>query len=197
MKVFIPIILTAIFTALVVIAYLIFSDMKVNKELFETLKKETTQSTEMQLENVRNEDNHINEISSVAGKICYLTESIPPLEVNLKNIDSEEITNLFTKLNDTSYSFDNVAPGSYIAYAYVKDIRDSIGGYTKYLACQEESEECSSHELKIFEVEKGQNVTGIDICDWAAIEPGQDSGLSEDEDSLMNSGIPFEGMLPL
>jgi len=94
----------------------------------------------------------------VSGRICYHSERIPPMTLYLPNMDKNKLTQISISENQMSYQV-QLEPGSYLAYAWTLNF-EMAGGYTH-----------ADHRLRTFEVEAGQSLTGIDICDWYG-EPG-------------------------
>jgi fermentation-respiration switch protein FrsA (DUF1100 family) len=71
--------------------------------------------------------------------------------------------------SDTSYRLSDVTPGTYLLYAWLDD-GETGGSYSKAVPCGL-SASCTDHTLIPVTVKPGQNVTGIDVCDWYGPPP--------------------------
>ncbi|HSX39383.1 MAG TPA: hypothetical protein VLI92_02225 [Candidatus Saccharimonadales bacterium] len=101
---------------------------------------------------------------NVSGKICYPGEGIPPLKIYLQNTTTNAVLVQSTSQNQNSYSFSNVIPGTYYAFAYVKG--GNLGGdYSPAVPCGL-SVNCTDHKPIAVNVVSGSSLTNIDICDW-------------------------------
>ena len=60
-------------------------------------------------------------------------------------------------------------PSQYIAYAYPNQPEASGGLYSEAVPCGLTAG-CTDHSPLVFQVEAGQTVAGIDICDWSSPE---------------------------
>lgn len=171
MKYYLYLILTLIFFALTGIGFLLYKNFELNKVTIkdnmvrmidETSDKIFLSETD---DTVYVEGNDEREpMGTISGRICYASESIPPLVIYFENIDTGEVYSLETELNQSDYQID-VTPGSYVAYAYVLGIEDTPGGYTEAVTCGLTTE-CADHELIGFEVGDNELASNIDICDW-------------------------------
>jgi len=66
--------------------------------------------------------------------------------------------------NETHYRIEGVLPGTYIVYAWLDD--GKMGGtYSKAVPCGLTAS-CTDHSLLPVQVKAGQDVAGIDVCDW-------------------------------
>ncbi len=86
-----------------------------------------------------------------------------------------------------------VPAGSYNVMAYVGS---SFGGYTEFVVCGMDVENCTSHELVSLPVKVGETVRDIDIMDWyfTGHEGGEEWA---DEDGDVYGGEPMENPTPL
>jgi hypothetical protein len=105
---------------------------------------------------------------SVTGKICYPSEFIPEMTLFIQDLSSQEISELYIAENQDRYSLD-LAPGRYIAFAYLNSGASIIGSYSNAVLCGLNAG-CTDHSLVEFEVNAGQTLGDIDICDWYSSE---------------------------
>ena len=71
--------------------------------------------------------------------------------------------------SETRYRIEGVLPGTYTVYAWLDD--GELGGsYSKAVPCGL-SVDCTDHSLIPVTVNAGQDVTGIDACDWYGPPP--------------------------
>lgn len=165
-------ILTLIFIALAGIGYLIYTNSTQKPLDFiptpsnVITDKTTEEKADDKMDKMPIENNFR---GAVKGKLCYPSEGIPPLEVYLKDKNSKEFEYQLTQLNQQTFEFTDVVPGTYTAYAYTLDSQDFGGGYTPAVACGL-SVDCTDHSLIEFDVVAYQTVMGIDICDWYGAE---------------------------
>lgn len=104
----------------------------------------------------------------VEGQVCYPSSGIPPMNVYLQLIGTENVITVPIAQNQSSYSVE-LPNGSYQAYAWLPDF--SIGGsYSQAVACGL-SAECSDHSLITFDVTGGSTTGGVNVCDWYG-DPG-------------------------
>ncbi|HEY5571520.1 MAG TPA: hypothetical protein VIK64_00780 [Anaerolineales bacterium] len=103
--------------------------------------------------------------NNVTGNICFPDGEIPEMTVYLEETDNENLVEIGIDPGQTSYETD-VEPGTYIAYAWLKDF--SRGGlYSRAVPCGMGTE-CEDHSVLAFTVEQREVRDGIDICDWFA-----------------------------
>ncbi len=172
MKYYLYLILTLIFAALLGIGFLLYRNLQVTKiSVTENVNKMIDETDDTGT--VLVESNGYKEpMGIISGKICYASESIPPLVLYFENVETGDITSLETELNQGNYEIE-LAPGNYKAYAYVKGIDDNPGGYTEAVTCGL-SVDCEDHNLIEFEVKDKELTSNIDICDWyGALVPEQ------------------------
>lgn len=105
---------------------------------------------------------------TVSGRICYPSEFIPEMTLFFQEISSQEISEVYISENQNEYNM-NLIPGRYIAFAYLNSGATLMGSYTNAVLCGLNAG-CADHSLVEFEVEAGQNVEDIDICDWYSTE---------------------------
>ncbi len=105
---------------------------------------------------------------SLEGNLGYPSEQIPPLEVYAFNSkDMKDYRKVKTVQNQGSYSFEDLAPGTYVVVAYASDTY--AGGYTEAVPCGL-SVSCTDHSLIKVEVRSNEVTKGIDLKDWYAPE---------------------------
>jgi hypothetical protein len=102
----------------------------------------------------------------VTGKICYPSESIPPMTVYFRSTLDSSVKTLEIEADQNTYSV-NLEPGTYVAYAYPKDETTHGGMYSAMVSCGL-ADHCKDHTLLPVEVRTGETVSDIDICDWYA-----------------------------
>ena len=112
-------------------------------------------------------DEEATSLGSVAGKLCYPSEGIPPLTLYLQNTSTQAYIVQNVPANTGSYVFSDVPEASYIAFAYTDGTGvNSLGGaYTPAVPCGL-SVSCTNHKPLAFGVAAGLTASGIDICDW-------------------------------
>lgn len=99
--------------------------------------------------------------TQVSGKVCYPGGIATDLKAYFQNTITNQAVELPIAAGSAQYSVE-LTPATYIAYAWVTDF--SIGG--SYSACGQTSG-CGDATPKSFTVAPGQQVTGIDLCDWS------------------------------
>lgn len=103
--------------------------------------------------------------NNVTGSICFPGDDIPDMTLYLEDTEKETVVELPVAAGQTSYEV-NLSPGTYIAYAWLKDF--SRGGlYSRAVPCGLK-EGCDDHTLLSFSVVRTEVTKGIDICDWFA-----------------------------
>jgi hypothetical protein len=103
------------------------------------------------------------EFATVQGEICYPSGQIPAMTAYFMNTTLRKQFELTIYENQNSYTL-QLPPGQYYAWAVAPQYQ--IGGYySEYVACGM-IETCTNHSQKLFEVQAGAAVQGIDICDW-------------------------------
>lgn len=108
------------------------------------------------------------EAGVVSGKICYPSEFIPEMTVFFQESTAGDITELTILENQSTYNID-LTSGRYTAFAYLNSGASLGGAYTQMVLCGLAAE-CSDHTLVEFDVQNGETVKAIDICDWYAPE---------------------------
>jgi hypothetical protein len=102
---------------------------------------------------------------NVTGKVCSPAEGVPAMNAYFQETTSNGVVVLPIAINQTTYKI-NLAPGTYIAYAWMPDF--SLGGlYSKAVPCGLKAS-CQDHTPLPFTVTTGDMLTGIDLCDWYA-----------------------------
>jgi hypothetical protein len=104
----------------------------------------------------------------ISGKICYPSEFIPEMTAFFQEISTQQITELPIAENQASYTF-LLPPGKYVAYTYLNSGAALGGSYSNAVLCGL-STGCSDHSLVQFDVNPGDTLSAIDICDWYAPE---------------------------
>ena len=127
----------------------------------DTVNLETAETQE----STSSEDNQNPPEGDLAGQICYPSEGIPPLTVYIDDVNSDYVLEYDTSLNQSSLELDGVPVGTYVAYAFVKNIESDGGGYTEAVPCGLDVD-CEDHTLIEFEIKEGEVTTGVDVCDW-------------------------------
>lgn len=106
------------------------------------------------------------ENGTVMGSVCFPGESIPEMTLYFKEINRGDLA--YENISENQSSFSTILPpGSYIAFAYpVNSSTENIGGmYSQAVLCGF-GDECTDHAPRVFEVLPGEEISGIDICDW-------------------------------
>jgi hypothetical protein len=99
----------------------------------------------------------------VQGKICYPSDRTPAMTAFFMNTTIRKRFDLPIYEDQDTYSI-QLPPGEYYAWAVAPQYQ--IGGYySEYVVCGM-NEECTDHNQLLFEVRSGENISGIDICDW-------------------------------
>jgi hypothetical protein len=103
-------------------------------------------------------------VGQVSGQLCYPSEPpLPPMTLYFEDTNSGVITTLEHTDGTDMYQVD-LAPGSYVAYAWRTDY--SIGGsYSQSVLCGLDVS-CTDHSLVGFDVAAAGQTNDIDICDW-------------------------------
>jgi hypothetical protein len=85
----------------------------------------------------------------------------------------------------------SLPPGEYIAYAWLPDF--SLGGlYSKAASCSRAA--CSDHSPIPFKVAAGEQIAGVNICDWYAFAIPLPPGKSQNQTTGAISGrVDFPG----
>ncbi|GAB4581370.1 MAG: hypothetical protein Fur0022_41170 [Anaerolineales bacterium] len=100
---------------------------------------------------------------TVTGQVCYPSEFIPAMDAYFRNTNTGELTELAIAENQSEYSLE-LPTGIYEAFAYLQS--GELGGsYSQAVLCGL-SVECIDHSLVTFEVQTGQTVANVDLCDW-------------------------------
>lgn len=99
--------------------------------------------------------------AQVSGKVCYPGGIATDMKAYFQNTTTNQAVELPIAAGVAQYTVE-LTPGSYIAYAWVTDF--SIGG--SYSACGQ-TPGCGDATPKSFTVAPGQQVAGIDLCDWS------------------------------
>lgn len=135
-----------------------------------------------------------NQTGEVSGSICYRTRDIPAMTAYFQKIENEDTTELSIKSGQSDYSID-LAPGEYIAFAWVADY--SLGGlYSEAVPCGMRID-CEDHKAITFEVNAGETLEDIDICDWFAFNvPQPPNKPSEEIHGSISGQINYPGGSP-
>ena len=107
---------------------------------------------------------------SISGKLCYPGSEIPPMTIYAVNQSTgQSFTTNSQGPNETRYRIERVPPGTYVVYAWLDD--GKLGGsYSKAVPCGL-SVDCKDHSLIPVTIKTGQDVTGVDVCDWYGPPP--------------------------
>jgi hypothetical protein len=102
-------------------------------------------------------------LGTVNGKICYPSEGIPAMTAYFRELTTNLVTEMPIADNQETYTI-QLNPGMYYAFAWMP--ASQVGGmYTKAVPCGL-TIACTDHDPIVFELNAGETVTGIDICDW-------------------------------
>jgi hypothetical protein len=112
---------------------------------------------------------------SIAGKLSYPADSLPPLRIVAFRVEKGVKTRSYEYVevfNQDTYLINNLKPGAYWVIAYpitqAKQITSGLGGgYTKAVACGL-SVNCTDHTLVEVQVNPGEVTNNIDPGDWYA-----------------------------
>jgi len=106
---------------------------------------------------------------SIGGKLCYPGSEIPPMTVYAVDPSTGRSFKIKQGAREASYRIQSILPGTYVVYAWLDD--GKLGGsYSKAVPCGL-SVDCKDHSLIPVKVNTGQDVTGIDVCDWYGPPP--------------------------
>jgi hypothetical protein len=119
---------------------------------------------------------------TVTGSVCFPGESIPEMTLYFEEINRGDLAYQGHPQDQDSYSI-ILPPGAYIAYAY--PVNDPVVGgmYSQAVACGLGTE-CTDHAPLIFEVNPGEETSGVNICDWYAQEDAPPNPQAELEPEL-------------
>jgi len=112
---------------------------------------------------------------SIAGKLSYPGESLPPLRIVAFRVEKGVKTKSFQYVevfNQDTYLINDLKPGTYWVVAFpitqAKQITPGLeGGYTKAVACGL-SVDCTDHSLVEVQVKPAEVTNNIDPGDWYA-----------------------------
>jgi hypothetical protein len=112
---------------------------------------------------------------SIAGKLSYPSEGIPPLRIVAFRVENGVKTKSYQYVevfNQDTYQINDLKPGTYWIVAYriseAAQIAPGLeGGYTKAVACGL-SADCTDHALVEVPVKPGEVTHNIDPDDWYA-----------------------------
>lgn len=102
----------------------------------------------------------------VTGSVCFPSETIPEMTLYFQELTRGDLSYQNLPQGQSSYSI-NLAPGTYIAFAYpVNSAGEATGGsYSQAVPCGL-GNDCTDHTPVEFEVKPGAEVKEVDICDW-------------------------------
>jgi len=106
------------------------------------------------------------ETGSVAGKLSYPSEFIPPLRVVAFNQNHGTYFWVDTTQNQQYYEIKGLTPGDYTVVAYYRGT-NMIGGYTTFVVCGF-APGCNNHSLNIVHIDAETNAVNINPNDWYA-----------------------------
>jgi hypothetical protein len=99
----------------------------------------------------------------VSGRICYPSERIPAMSLYFSQPENDNLTELVVRENQDSYQI-SLDPGSYFVFAWVESYQ--VGGmYTQAVQCGM-GDDCTDHSPLPISVFAGEQLAGIDVCDW-------------------------------
>ncbi len=103
---------------------------------------------------------------TVTGSVCFPSEYIPEMTLYFQELTRGDLAYLNHPQDQSSYSI-NLSPGTYLAFAYPVNSgsQDTGGSYSQAVNCGL-GVECTDHSPFIFEVKPGEEISGVDICDW-------------------------------
>ncbi len=112
---------------------------------------------------------------SIAGKLSYPGESLPPLRIVAFRVQNGEKTKSYQYVevfNADTYQINNLKPGTYWVVAFPISTAQQItpgleGGYSKAVPCGL-SVNCTDHTLVEVVVKPGEITNHIDPGDWYA-----------------------------
>ena len=112
---------------------------------------------------------------SIAGKLSYPAENLPPLRIVAFRVEKGVKTKSYQYVevfNQDTYLINDLKPGTYWVVAFpitqAKQITPGLeGGYTKAVACGL-SVTCTDHSLVEVLVKPGEVTNNIDPADWYA-----------------------------
>lgn len=99
----------------------------------------------------------------VYGKVCYPSEVIPAQTAYFQDTETDQVVELPIAENQTSYEI-NLPPGTYVAYTWLPDF--SWGGLYSHAVPCGLTAECDDHSALPFDLDSGDIVQNIDLCDW-------------------------------
>ncbi|NJN43530.1 MAG: hypothetical protein HC806_01495 [Anaerolineae bacterium] len=104
------------------------------------------------------------QLGTVAGKVCFPSEVIPPMSAFFRNAATGQLSELTIAENQSSFRIE-LPVGTYEAFAYLYNSDGGGGSYSQYVLCGL-SVDCVDHELIAFDVQPNQTTENVDICDW-------------------------------
>ncbi|RPI58841.1 MAG: hypothetical protein EHM56_00710 [Chloroflexi bacterium] len=103
------------------------------------------------------------EAGLIRGKLCYPSEYIPAMTVYARDVDTGDTVTLEVPENTPEYELEVPGEATYQVFAWTVD---GLGGsYSRFVTCGL-SVECTDHGLIPVSVGAGQEVSGIDVCDF-------------------------------
>jgi hypothetical protein len=103
---------------------------------------------------------------SIAGKLGYPSEFIPPLRVVAFHHNDGTYFWVDTAQNQQYYEIKALPSGDYTVVAYYRG-SNMAGGYTTYVVCGF-APGCNNHSLNIIHIDAGTSATNINPNDWYA-----------------------------
>jgi len=135
---------------------------------------------------------------TVTGSVCYPGESIPEMTLYFQEVNRGDLAYQDHPQNQSSYTSGGLPPGSYIAFAYPLDSQELGGAYSAAVVCGLGAD-CTDHTPVVFEVKSGEEISGVDICDWYAqgdVPPNPQAELEPDPAEIpgtINGKVCFPG----
>ncbi len=106
----------------------------------------------------------------IEGILGYPAEGIPVLEVYAFSVsDKTKFFKIKTFENQSQFTIDGVAPGTYYVVAYSINYSNLPGAYSKAVPCGL-SVDCTDHSLIPVKVQAGESTSGVEVRDWYAPE---------------------------
>lgn len=118
------------------------------------------------------------EFGSITGSVCFPGQQNPEMTIYFKEVNRGDLIYQVLPQNQATFSSDGISPGSYIAFAYPVDTQGSGGLFSQAVICGF-STECTDHSPVVFEVNSGEQTSGVDICDWDSPDDVPDNPRAE------------------
>ncbi len=107
---------------------------------------------------------------AISGVVGFPSESIPPMSVYAIAVNENRYYYVDIQENQTQFTIEGVAPGTYYVVAYLQSTPEQAGAWTQFVPCGL-SANCNDHSLLPVVVNPGQTTTGVEVKDWYT-QPG-------------------------